>query len=244
MKKLGSVADQLAFRAAIEQAEASLGGSEKPVEASTEASGGPEQGKEPQRPRRAPQRRVEARPKLPEGVESLAARRARQRAVEAQQLVDLARRAGITGETLEQIARAAGAMKAGRNDWMFAMISTDQNAAVVDWLLDNSKRPQVAVKLWAHLFRAIRTDTGEILLSRSELADRVGLLPRDLSSIMTELASINAVLRERSGRGVRYFMNPHIATHVPGDAARAAAREKAGPILVVVQDSQARDGSS
>ncbi len=243
MKKLASVADQLAFNAAIEQAQATLAGSERPLEGPREAAAGPEQGKGLQRPQKAPQRRAEGRKELPEGVASLAARRAHQRAAEAEQLVELARRAGITGETLEAIAQAAGAMKAGSNDWMFAMISTDQNAAVVDWLLENSKRPQVAVKLWAQLFRVIRTDTGEVLLSRSELAERVGTEPRTLSSIMTELASINAVQRQQDGRRVRYFMNPHIATHIPSPAARKAARDNVGPLLVVMQGSRTEEGS-
>lgn len=230
MKKLGSVADQLAFHAAIERAEAALGGSEGPAE-TAETPQNPKEGKRAQK-------RAEARQDLPKGVESLAARRARQRAAEAEQLVDLARRAGITGETLEEIARAAGAMKSSSNDWVFAMISTHQNAAVVRWLNRNSKRPQVAVELWATLFEHMRTDTGEVLQTRSELAERLGIEPRNLSSIMSELESINAIQRKQDGRRVRYFVNPHIATHIPSPAARKAARDNAGPLLVVMQGGQ------
>ena len=29
---------------------------------------------------------------------------------------------------------------------------------------------------------------------------------------MTELTSINAISRQRAGRGVRYFMNPNVGT--------------------------------
>ncbi len=239
MKKIGSVAEQLAFDAVMSQAQALLGGSERPVE----GAGGPKGAEEPQPPQKASGKRPEARQKLPKGVESLHATRARQRAAEADQLVELARKAGLGGDLLEEVARAAGAMKAGSNDWVFAMISTHQNAAVVRWLNRNSKRPQVAVELWATLFEHMRTDTGEVLQSRSELAERVGIEPRNLSSIMTELESINAVQRQQDGRRVRYFVNPHIATHIPSPAARKAARDGAGPVLVAVQGGQATDAA-
>ena len=49
---------------------------------------------------------------------------------------------------------------------------------------------------------------------------------------MTELASINAIVRRKEGRRTRYFMNPNIATHIPTPEQRAAARTpqgRAGP---------------
>lgn len=119
--------------------------------------------------------------------------------------------------------------------WMFAMISPTQNFAVLEWLRQHSKRPQVAASVWGLLLTALRPDTGEILLTRGQIAERIGILPRDLSSIMTELAGINAVRREKDGRRVRYFLNPTIATHIPGPEARRAAREAAGPLLVMME---------
>ena len=66
------------------------------------------------------------------------------------------------------------------------------------------------------------------MLTRDELAERVGIAPRHVSEIMTELEGIGAVSRRRAGRAVRYYMNPMIGTHLPGqarDAAQAAARQ-------------------
>jgi DNA-binding transcriptional ArsR family regulator len=119
--------------------------------------------------------------------------------------------------------------------WTFAMISPGQNAAVVEWLSKHSTRPQVAVRLWAMLFTALRSDNGEILLSRNELAQRLGIEPRTVSELMGELSRINAIVRRKEGRSVRYSMNPSIATHIPGPEARKAAREAAGPLLVLMQ---------
>lgn len=85
-----------------------------------------------------------------------------------------------------------------------------------------------AVRLWAECFTGIRMDTGEIVIPRSELADRVGIAPRGVSEIMTELESINAISRVREGRGVRYFMNPNVGTCLSGrgrERAQAAVGE-------------------
>lgn len=119
--------------------------------------------------------------------------------------------------------------------WIFAMISPTQNFAVLEWLRKHSKRPQVAVSLWGLLLTALRPDTGEILLTRSQIAERVGIEPQNASRIITELVSINAVRRQKDGRRVRYFLNPNIATHIPGPEARKAAREAAGPLLVMME---------
>ncbi len=237
MKKIGNAADQLAFHAAIQQAEATLGGAERP----TEAARSPEMGKGPHRRQKAPQGRAESRQGLSEGVRSLERTRAAQRAAEAVQLETLARKAGLAPEAA---ARLADGLRAQiPNDWTFIMLSPSQNSAVVRWLSENSDRPIAALRLWARLFEVIRNDTGEVMQTREELAQWLGVDPRHISRIMGELASINAIRREKRGREVRYFMNSTVATHLPGHAARQAAREADGPLLVVMQGGQAQGGS-
>ena len=132
-------------------------------------------------------------------------------------------------DALERIAHLYAEPK---NDWTFVMLSPAQNSEVVDWLAENSKRPLAAVKLWGRLFKHMRMDTGEILLPRTKLAEAIGVAPKNLSSIMTELEGINAIRRERDGRRVRYFMNPNVATHAAGPA-RAEAQRGAGPLTLV-----------
>ncbi len=237
MKKIASAAEQLAFRLAIERAEEALGGSERP----REAAEGSEASEGPHRPQKAPQRRTEGSQRLPQGVGSLRDARGRQKAATAAEFAKLARKLGMDPAAAEDLVAAY--LADTRNAWTFVMLSPAQNDAVVEWLLANSKRPQAATRLWSHLFTCIRMDTGEILKSREELAERLGILPRDLSSLMTELASINAVRREKRGREVRYFMNSTIATHLPSPEARAKAREMDGPLLVVMQGGQSRPGS-
>ncbi len=136
------------------------------------------------------------------------------------------------------------ASKAG---WTFIMISADQNRAVVRWLNASSRRPMKATSLWAELFSAVDRDTGEVLLTRDQLAELVGITVEDVSTIMGELEGIEAIIRRREripgmrGPGrVRYFMNPVVGTHLAGaerDVAQADAPP--GPLLRLMEGSKA-----
>ena len=122
---------------------------------------------------------------------------------------------------------------ASRSGWTFVMLSPTQNRAVVAWLMKHSSRPQQAALLWSLLFEHLRHDTGEVMLTRDQMAEEVGESPANVSRIMTELESIGAISRRRErvagmrGPGlVRYVMNPNVGTHLAGaarDAAQAAA---------------------
>jgi hypothetical protein len=128
---------------------------------------------------------------------------------------------------------------ASQNGWTFVMLSAQQNEVVVSWLLFHSSRPQKAVHLWAILFSWLRMDSGEIMLTRDEMADHISERPDKVSEIMRELESIGAISRRRErvpgmrGPGVvRYFMNPNVGTHLTGVARDKA--QAASPKLRVV----------
>lgn len=176
-------------------------------------------------------------------VSKLSAERAKRRREEARQIASQVRQLGLDADTLAKIDAAAQAHAQDSERWIFVMLGPRENAAVVRWISDNSKRPQKATLLWATLLEHLRMDTGEIMASRQDLAERVGMEPRDLSKVITELVSINAIRREKQGRGVRYFLNPAIATHVPGPQARAAARQGAGPLLRVMEGGKGGEGA-
>jgi hypothetical protein len=141
------------------------------------------------------------------------------------------------GELLLALDRCTPA--AGGEEWPFVMLNPDQNAAVVTWLATRSRRPQLAVRLWALLFRHLRRDTGEVVRSREELAAELAVAPKHVSTVMSELEGIGAISRElvkvsgMRGRGVvRYFMNPRVGTHLAGEARRKAQSE--APKLALV----------
>lgn len=129
---------------------------------------------------------------------------------------------------------------ASRNKWTFVMLSPEQNSIVVDYLADHSERPMVALKLWALCFKHLRTDTGEIMLNRGEIADKLKQPADEISRIMTELVEFGAIIRKRQKVGgmkgpgmVHYFMNPRVATHLSGKE-RDEVQEQAPPLLTIM----------
>jgi len=129
---------------------------------------------------------------------------------------------------------------ANRNRWTFVMLSPTQNAAVVNFLAGNSTRPLIGLKLWALCFEHLDIDTGEILLGREQIADKMGCSAAHISEIMGELVEFGAISRRRvkvsglRGQGVvRYFMNPRVATHLAG-LARDQAQVEA-PLLKLIE---------
>jgi CRP-like cAMP-binding protein len=132
---------------------------------------------------------------------------------------------------------------ASRNRWKFVMISATQNTVVVRHLAEHSSRPLVAVQLWAMCFEHLQSDTGEVLLSRDEMAEMLKEHPSNVSRIMTELVHFGAVTRSRKripglrGPGlVCYYLNPRVATHLAGKE-RDDAQEKA-PLLELMRDGR------
>lgn len=137
---------------------------------------------------------------------------------------------------ISQIDRASAA----RNKWTFIMLSPEQNHLVIEHLAANSKRPIMALRAWGLCFNHMRNDTGEILLYREELAEKLGTDAENVSRVMTELVNFGAIIRRREPRqGVRgpgmvhYFMNPKVATHLAG-----VERDKAqndAPLLRLIE---------
>ena len=157
-----------------------------------------------------------------------------------QLLLDLAEEKNLPADAVTQVIAAVDGQTASERGWTFVMIGPKENQAVVAWLRQNSKRPMAAMATWAELFTALRFDTGEIALTRAELAERVGIHPRHVSSIMTELVEIGAVSRVREGRQVRYFMNPNIGTHLTGKERDKAQGDAAQLSLHLVGGSKTR----
>ena len=149
-----------------------------------------------------------------------------------QLLLDLGEERNLPADAVTRIVAAIDGETASDRGWTFVMIGPVENQAVVDWLYGNSRRPKAATRVWAMLFTALRYDTGEIALTREEIAEHVGTAPRNVSSIMTELVGIGAVSRTRDGRMVRYFMNPTIGTKLTGKARDRAQDEGAQLKLV------------
>src|SRR3954462_3799521 len=131
----------------------------------------------------------------------------------------------VLGRLVEVVERE---LAAGRG-WRFVMVEPRLYAEVVAHLAEHSRRKVTALKLWARLFEVLPPDSNEVLADRTELARLVGCEPRTVSEIMRELEEVGAVYRRKEGRGVRYFVNPVLGTHLSG-AARDRAQAEAPPL--------------
>ncbi len=156
-----------------------------------------------------------------------------------QMVLAFAATARISDRAIGEVVAAIDRETASRNGWAFVMVDPQINASVVGWLIRHSKRPLVAVQLWAELFPYIRNDTCEIVQTRAELAATLGVLPRHVSEIATELESIGAISRQRGPHGVAYFMNPRIGTHLSG-ALRDKLQAIAPPLDFTPPDQRQR----
>ena len=146
---------------------------------------------------------------------------------------------GLPEQPRGEIVAAIDRQAAAENGWTFVMLSPSQNKAVQRWLVENSKRPQKATMLWAELFDHLRRDTGEIMLSRDQLAELIGDHPTTSARSCASWHRIGAIITRRErvagmrgpGRAV-YFMNPNVATNLSG-AARDRAQAEAPKLRLV-----------
>ncbi len=118
--------------------------------------------------------------------------------------------------------------------WSFVMLSPAQNRLVVRWINANAKRPRISAALWAEFFCHMRTDTGEIVMTRVEMMEAACASSPHISHALAELHGMGAVIRHREGRDVRWFMNPRVGTHLTG-VARQEAQTAAPPLLELIE---------
>lgn len=102
----------------------------------------------------------------------------------------------------------------------YSMLSRTQTAVIWDAIrkLDPDKRPNHVRHAFDLSLLNLRQDTGEIMLTRDQLAAEIGCAPKHVSTIMGTLEDIGVVIRKRrkvegmQGPGMAvYFLNPHVA---------------------------------
>lgn len=138
----------------------------------------------------------------------------------------------LPDEPVRQIVAAIDRQTAAENGWTFVMISPVEYAAVVRHLLDHSPRPKVAVNVWTTCFTHLRHDTGEVVATQAELAEELSLRRNEVNAALSELVRLNALIKWRMGRQVRYGINPNVGTSLSGKH-REIAQQQAGQLRLV-----------
>ncbi len=93
--------------------------------------------------------------------------------------------------------------------WTFVMLNQEQ-FRFVKKATKETKRPDQTWAVFTMAMTHVRMDTGEILATREQLAEDAGTLPCHVSTAMTSLVKIGALVRKRFGRRVVYSINPHV----------------------------------
>lgn len=126
----------------------------------------------------------------------------------------------------------------------FTMLSRAQTAAIWDAIraLPADDRPHQVRHAFDLVILNLRQDTGEVMLTRDEIAAKIGCAAKHVSTIMGTLERLGVVRRERrrveglQGPGVAvYFVNPHVAWNGSLDVRKAEAAEVKPPLLTVME---------
>lgn len=126
----------------------------------------------------------------------------------------------------------------------FSMLSRTQTAAIWDAIraLPADDRPGHVRHAFDLALLNLRQDTGEIMLTRDQLAETIGCAPKHVSTIMGTLESMGVIRRERRtqegmrgpGRAV-YFINPHVAWNGSLERRQREAKHHTPPLLTIME---------
>ena len=165
----------------------------------------------------------------------------RQKATDARQAVlDLELPQTATETILLTRARHADPGRPER--WTFHMLQPDQVLTVWNAIraLPGKDRPHQVRHLFDLVLTHLEWNSGLVLLTREELAERIGTTPGTVSRMMGTLERIGVIVRERvkrdgmRGRGIaRYRINPHVAWHGGLDARQEQAKQIPLPLTLI-----------
>ena len=125
----------------------------------------------------------------------------------------------------------------------FTMISRTQTAAIWDGIraLPSEARPGQVRHAFDLVLLNLNQDTGEVMLTRDQIAEKIGCAPGHVSRVMGTLEQMGVIHRERrrvegvQGRGVAvYVINPHVAWNGSLEARKREAAKAAQPSLHLV----------
>ena len=115
--------------------------------------------------------------------------------------------------------------------WLFVMISPEQ-FRFVKKATEGAQRPDQTWAVFTLAITYMRQDTGEIVADREKLAGDTGTTVEHVSRAMGELVKIGAIVRQRRGRRMAYFVNPNVGWN-GGEGARQEAAKEAPQLRLV-----------
>jgi len=122
-----------------------------------------------------------------------------------------------------------------RERWLFMRVSPEAFRQIVK-AIKGCRNVATTLSVWQVAITHMRWDTGEVLASRTQLAQDAGVALQSVSTAMSDLVRIGVVLRYRRGRKVIYNVNPQVCWHGHESSRQAAVKE--APVLKLVVDRE------
>lgn len=136
---------------------------------------------------------------------------------------------GLSPGTRDEIAEALGRYEPA-STWTYTMLSPEQLRTVLK-LINASEKPATNLRVWTALVSHVRFDNGEIMASRTRLAEDAETTPQEASRALAHLTEMGALIRLKPGR---YAINPHVGW--AGSLAKRETAAKEVPMLRLVSD--------
>lgn len=134
-------------------------------------------------------------------------------------------------ETLDDLAEALGRFLPPET-WSFVMLNPDQQRYVLK-AIHASARPFNTLLVWNACISRLHYDTGEIMASRTQLAEDAQTTVQEVSRALSKLAEIGALVKlERA----RYAINPYVGWM--GSLAKRQEAAKRQPGICLTEPSE------
>lgn len=107
--------------------------------------------------------------------------------------------------------------------WTFVMLNADQMRFVVR-ATKNLKRPDITLRIWVVALTYMKQNSGEVTATYQQLAEDASTSYDEVSRAMGELTRMGALIREKQGGRITYYVNPSVGWNGGEDTRRHAAR--------------------
>lgn len=107
--------------------------------------------------------------------------------------------------------------------WTFVMLNPEQLRFVIK-ATKASERPDSTLRVWNVCLTYVKRNTGEIMATYQQLAEDASTSYKEVSKAMGELTRMGALIREKQGGRITYYVNPHVGWNGGEDTRRQAAK--------------------
>lgn len=108
--------------------------------------------------------------------------------------------------------------------WKFVMLNPEQMRFVVQ-ATNRLQKPHITLRVWNIALTYVKRNTGEITATYQQLAEDAATSYGEVSRAMGELTRLGALIREKQGGRITYYVNPQVGWNGEEGTRREAAHK-------------------